>query len=119
MYLAEDRVLSYAILANKGQANILSFQCEAIAFVDTPNTFYKMIMQRRRWINGTWFAYWYTFTNIYTDLRQTKHSCIRKFSILLYLFMLKLIQTIFNWFSPAVYYVYIHAIMRMVSQDLD
>ncbi|OMJ78132.1 hypothetical protein SteCoe_22152 [Stentor coeruleus] len=56
IYLAEDRVLCMALVTCEGKKNILKYVKSAKAYTDPPTAFNKLISQRRRWINGSWFA---------------------------------------------------------------
>jgi chitin synthase len=52
MYLAEDRILCYELVAKKDQAWILRYVSSAYGETDVPNTIPEFISQRRRWLNG-------------------------------------------------------------------
>jgi chitin synthase len=52
MYLAEDRILCYELIAKKDQAWILHYVSSAYGETDVPNSIPEFISQRRRWLNG-------------------------------------------------------------------
>ena len=56
MYLAEDRILCFELLARKGKAYTLHYVKNAIATTDVPMDMVSLIGQRRRWLNGSFFA---------------------------------------------------------------
>ena len=56
MYLAEDRVLCFEIVAKKKEAWTLRYVKEAKASTDVPDTVPEFISQRRRWLNGSLFS---------------------------------------------------------------
>jgi chitin synthase len=54
VYLAEDRTLCMGIHQNKFK---LTFLPDAHAWVDPIKTLYGLLGQRKRWINGSFFAF--------------------------------------------------------------
>jgi chitin synthase len=56
MYLAEDRVLCFEIVAKPNANWVLKYVKSAIGETDCPDTFPEFIGQRRRWLNGSFFA---------------------------------------------------------------
>ncbi|SCV71014.1 BQ2448_3776 [Microbotryum intermedium] len=56
MYLAEDRLLCMEITCKKNEAWTLKYVKSAKASTDTPNTLPEFLGQRRRWLNGAFFA---------------------------------------------------------------
>ncbi|KAG8877610.1 Chitin synthase, class 2 [Tulasnella sp. 331] len=65
MYLAEDRILCFEIVTKKREAWTLKYVKSAKASTDVPTTVPEFISQRRRWLNGSFFAalhstvYWF------------------------------------------------------------
>ncbi len=60
MYLAEDRVMCLGIHA---LGYDLAYLPDAESTVDPVTSLTKMMGQRRRWINGSWFAFEYVFSH--------------------------------------------------------
>lgn len=56
MYLAEDRILCWEIVAKRGDEWVLKFVKSAQGETDVPADFAEFIGQRRRWLNGSFFA---------------------------------------------------------------
>ena len=54
VYLAEDRTLCMGIYQNQYE---LSYLPDAVASVDPIKTLYGLLGQRKRWINGSFFAF--------------------------------------------------------------
>lgn len=54
--LAEDRLLCLAIFTKKNNNFILKYCPDAVARTDLVNTIPGLLNQRKRWINGTWYA---------------------------------------------------------------
>jgi len=71
--LAEDRLLCLAIFTKKNNKFILKYCPDAIARTDLVNTIPGLLSQRKRWINGTWYALEHVihYKNL---IRYSKHS---------------------------------------------
>jgi cellulose synthase/poly-beta-1,6-N-acetylglucosamine synthase-like glycosyltransferase len=54
VFLAEDRTLSMGIYQN---GYTLAFLPNSTAWVDPIKTLYGLLGQRKRWINGSYFAF--------------------------------------------------------------
>lgn len=80
IYLAEDRVLTLALVSMKNRANILRYVRDSVAETDVPDTFHVLMLQRRRWINGSWFAL-IEFLREFKRIYDSDHSCGRKLVI--------------------------------------
>ncbi len=62
MYLAEDRILCLGIHALEYDLHYLP---DAESSVDPVTSLTKLLGQRRRWINGSWFAFNYVREHSY------------------------------------------------------
>jgi chitin synthase len=56
MYLAEDRILCLKIYCRKEEKFILHYIPDAFSEVDPVTNLPDFMGQRRRWINGSWYA---------------------------------------------------------------
>jgi chitin synthase len=56
IYLAEDRVLCMALVFKKQRNYLLRYVKNSVAETDVPSSLGNLLAQRRRWINGSWFA---------------------------------------------------------------
>lgn len=65
MYLAEDRILSLGIYCQQDRRFYLQYVPDAIAFTDPMKSHEQLMIQRRRWINSSYFAFLYVFRNYY------------------------------------------------------
>ncbi|KAH8822583.1 glycosyltransferase family 2 protein [Flagelloscypha sp. PMI_526] len=85
MYLAEDRILCWE------------------AVTDVPDQVPELISQRRRWLNGSFFAAVHSTFHFHYIYRSS-HSFIRKFWIHVEM-AYQLFNLIFSWFSLANFYI--------------
>ena len=97
MYLAEDRILCFELVAKKNSSWLLKYVKSAHAVTDVPETLSELVLQRRRWLNGSFFAAIYSLTHVH-HLWKSSHSFLRKL-ILLIEFLYQLISILFSWFS--------------------
>ncbi|KAJ3029787.1 UNVERIFIED_CONTAM: Chitin synthase, class 2 [Siphonaria sp. JEL0065] len=63
MYLAEDRILCFELVMKAGKKYTLKYVKSAKAETDVPTEIHDFIKQRRRWLNGSFFASVYSVTN--------------------------------------------------------
>jgi chitin synthase len=75
MFLAEDRVLCLLLYCN---GYYLKYISDAYAYVDPCPSIYILLMQRRRWINGSWFALNYVVDSFRPKLNESNHDCWSK-----------------------------------------
>jgi chitin synthase len=73
MFLAEDRVLCFELIAKRNSKWTLQYVQTAKAYTDVPDKIPEFISQRRRWLNGTLFATLYSILH-WQRLWNTKHS---------------------------------------------
>ncbi|EEB86720.1 hypothetical protein MPER_16222 [Moniliophthora perniciosa FA553] len=80
MYLAEDRILCWELVSKRGGSWILHYVKSAYAVTDVPDQVPELISQRRRWLNGSFFAAVHSTVHFYYIYRSA-HSFMRKFWI--------------------------------------
>ncbi|KAL1988570.1 hypothetical protein VTN96DRAFT_8965 [Rasamsonia emersonii] len=103
MYLAEDRILCWELVAKREERWVLKFVKSAVGETDVPDSVPEFISQRRRWLNGAFFAAVYSIVNI-RQIWETDHSLARK--ILLHIeFVYQFFQLIFTYFGLANFYL--------------
>ncbi len=103
MYLAEDRILCWELVAKRGERWVLKYVKNCTGETDVPDSVPEFISQRRRWLNGAFFAAVYSLVH-FKQLWQTDHTIPRK--ILLHIeFVYQLIQLLFTYFSLANFYL--------------
>ncbi|KAF9957708.1 Chitin synthase, class 2 [Mortierella alpina] len=103
MYLAEDRILCFELVAKKNEAWLLKYVKSAKAETDVPDSIGEFISQRRRWLNGSFFAAFYSLAH-FTRILSSGQGIFRKF-FLMFEFLYNAVNLIFNWFSLANFYL--------------
>ncbi|KAJ5935593.1 hypothetical protein N7466_005140 [Penicillium verhagenii] len=103
MYLAEDRILCWELVAKREEKWILKFVKSAVGETDVPDSIPEFISQRRRWLNGAFFAAVYSNFNA-KQIWYTDHSLGRK--ILLHIeFVYQFFNLLFTYFGLANFYL--------------
>ncbi|KAI9209850.1 chitin synthase-domain-containing protein [Polychytrium aggregatum] len=103
MYLAEDRILCFELVTKKGQAWLLKYVSSAKAETDVPDAVPEFISQRRRWLNGSFFASVHALTHWHLIFRSD-HNILRKILLCLE-FTYNFISLIFSWFALANFFL--------------
>eukprot|EP00474_Spongospora_subterranea_P005503 CRZ05961.1 hypothetical protein [Spongospora subterranea] len=104
MYLAEDRILCFEVLAEKNCKWTLKYVKDAKAATDVPESLTDLIKQRRRWLNGSLFAMIYAIGNFRKFANNSAHSRMRK-SFISMQFWFHSINIILQWFLLANFYL--------------
>lgn len=97
MYLAEDRILCFELVAKRNCRWILQYVKSATGETDVPDRMAEFIMQRRRWLNGSFFAAIYALAHFY-QINRSDHSFTRKLMFLVE-FTYQMINMLFAWFA--------------------
>ncbi|KZT21396.1 glycosyltransferase family 2 protein [Neolentinus lepideus HHB14362 ss-1] len=97
MYLAEDRILCFELIAKANSNWVLRYVSRAIGETDVPDALPEFISQRRRWLNGSFFAATYSIAHVGQILRSG-HSFGRK-TVLMIEMVYNVINLIFSWFA--------------------
>ncbi len=103
MYLAEDRVLCWELVAKDGEDNLLRYVKGSIAETDPMGDLAGLIAQRRRWLNGSLFAKLYAVKHL-PRLSRTTHSRERRCAIYAQ-FAFALVQLVMDWFAVSLFFV--------------
>ncbi|KAF8070711.1 chitin synthase, partial [Lyophyllum atratum] len=99
MYLAEDRILCFELVA-KANCNWKG----AIGETDVPEALPEFISQRRRWLNGSFFAATYAIAHV-GQIMRSGHSLSRKIMLMVET-VYNIINLIFSWFSIGNFYLF-------------
>ncbi|BFZ65301.1 Chitin synthase, class 2 [Saitoella coloradoensis] len=97
MYLAEDRILCFELVAKRKCAWVLHYVKSAYAVTDVPDKLPELISQRRRWLNGSFFAAVYALVHAFSIWRSD-HSIFRKLMFHVE-FLYQFISMVFSWFA--------------------
>lgn len=103
MYLAEDRILCWELVSKRGGSWILHYVKSAYAVTDVPDQVPELISQRRRWLNGSFFAAIHSTFHFHYIYRSS-HSVLRKFWIHVEM-LYQLFNLIFSWFALGNYFI--------------
>ncbi|KAG9017499.1 hypothetical protein FRB90_001092 [Tulasnella sp. 427] len=104
MYLAEDRILCFELVAKAKASWVLKYVQSAVGETDVPDSLAEFIAQRRRWLNGSLFAATYALVHL-PQILQSGHGAFRK-CILVFEALFNLIALVFAWFGIANYYLF-------------
>ncbi|KAG0052606.1 Chitin synthase, class 1 [Gryganskiella cystojenkinii] len=103
MYLAEDRILCFELVAKRGYAWVLQYVKSAYGETDVPSTVAEFISQRRRWLNGSFFASVYALVH-QMDIWRSDHSTGRKIFFHIEFFY-QFVSLFFSWFALGNFYL--------------
>ncbi|KAI9842796.1 MAG: Chitin synthase, class 2 [Sclerophora amabilis] len=113
MYLAEDRILCWELVAKRGEKWILKYVKSASGETDVPDSVPEFVSQRRRWLNGAFFAAVYSLIH-FKQVWSTDHTITRK--ILLHIeFVYQFASLMFTYFSLANFYLTFYFIAGSLS----
>ncbi|KAH9218071.1 class 2 chitin synthase [Leptodontidium sp. 2 PMI_412] len=116
MYLAEDRILCWELVAKRDEKWVLKYVKSCTGETDVPDSVPEFISQRRRWLNGAFFAAVYSLVH-FRQIWNTDHTMGRK--ILLHIeFVYQFIQLLFTYFSLANFYLTFYFVAGSLSDPL-
>ncbi|KZS93933.1 glycosyltransferase family 2 protein [Sistotremastrum niveocremeum HHB9708] len=104
MYLAEDRILCFELVAKWKSAWVLKYVKQARGTTDVPDALPEFISQRRRWLNGSFFAAIYALAHV-GQILQSDHSLGRK-ALLMIEAGYNLVGLVFAWFAIGNFYIF-------------
>lgn len=115
MYLAEDRILCFELVSKRNCHWILQYVKSATGETDVPDTMSELILQRRRWLNGSFFAAIYAISHGYQIFRSD-HSFLRKLMFLIE-FVYQTINMIFAWFAIGNFFLVFHILTTSLGDS--
>ncbi|TVY32041.1 Chitin synthase C, partial [Lachnellula subtilissima] len=115
MYLAEDRILCFELVSKRNCHWILQYVKSATGETDVPDTMAELILQRRRWLNGSFFAAVYALAHFY-EIFRSDHSFLRKLMFLVE-FTYQSIGMIFAWFGIGNFFLVFHILTVSLGAD--
>ncbi|KAI9243443.1 chitin synthase 1 [Phascolomyces articulosus] len=113
MYLAEDRILCFELVAKKNAQWVLHYVSNAYGETDVPNGVPEFVSQRRRWLNGSFFSGIYALFH-WGKILTTRHSILRKCLLFIELIYLSL-SWIFSWFALGNFFLCFYIITLSLS----
>ncbi|KAI9771726.1 MAG: Chitin synthase, class 2 [Candelina submexicana] len=113
MYLAEDRILCWELVAKRSERWVLKYVKSATGETDVPDAVPEFVSQRRRWLNGAFFAAVYSLVH-FKQIWNTDHTIVRK--VLLHIeFVYQFVSLLFTYFSLANFYLTFYFIAGSLS----
>jgi chitin synthase len=116
MFLAEDRILCFELVAKAGQKWHLSYIKAAKGETDVPEGAPEFISQRRRWLNGSFAASLYSLMH-FGRMYKSGHNILRMFFFHVQL-IYNVLNVIFTWFSLSSYWLTTSVIMDLVGTPI-
>ncbi|KAL0956300.1 hypothetical protein HGRIS_002457 [Hohenbuehelia grisea] len=104
MYLAEDRILCFELVAKADCNWTLKYVQGAIGETDVPDALPEFIGQRRRWLNGSFFAATYAIAHV-GQVMRSGHSVARKVALVIETGY-NILNLTFAWFSLGNFYLF-------------
>lgn len=114
LYLAEDRILCFELVSKKHCNWILKYVKSARAETDVPDLLPELISQRRRWLNGSFFAALHSLIN-YPQIFGTSHTAMQKFLFTLE-FVYNGLNLLFSWFNLANFYLAFYFLFDSIAK---
>lgn len=116
MYLAEDRILCWELCSKRDAAWILHYVKSAQAVTDVPDTVPELISQRRRWLNGSFFAGLHSIVH-FGYIYRSSHSIGRKLALHVEMFY-QVINLLFTWFGIANYFLAFTILTQSLGDEI-
>lgn len=117
MFLAEDRILCFELVAKAGSKWHLSYVKTSKAETDVPEGAPEFISQRRRWLNGSFAASVYALMH-FGRMYSSSHNIIRMFFFHIQL-IYNISSVVMSWFALANFYLTTVVILDLVGDPTD
>jgi chitin synthase len=114
MYLAEDRILCFELVSKRDESWVLTYVQSATGKTDVPDQMSGLVKQRRRWLNGSFFAAVYALTHFYQIFRS-RHTMGRKIMFLVE-FLFQFVNMIFAWFALGNFFLVFQILTTSLGQ---
>ncbi|RFU81184.1 chitin synthase 3 [Trichoderma arundinaceum] len=115
MYLAEDRILCFELVTKRNCHWLLQYVKSATGETDVPDTVTELVLQRRRWLNGSFFAAIYAIAHFH-DFFRSDHSFFRKIAFFIE-FVFNTINMIFAWFAIGNFFLVFKILTTSLGSD--
>jgi chitin synthase len=113
MFLAEDRILCFELVAKAGSKWHLTYIKAAKGETDVPEGAAEFIGQRRRWLNGSFAATIYALIH-FNRMYKSGHNLIRMLFFHIQL-VYNIVSVIMSWFALAAFFLTTVIIMSLVG----
>ena len=113
MFLAEDRILCFELVAKAGSKWHLTYIKAAKGETDVPEGAPEFIGQRRRWLNGSFAASMYAIMH-FGRMYKSSHNIVRMFFLHIQL-IYNMFTVFLSWFMLASYWLTTSVIMDLVG----
>ncbi|KAI9336630.1 chitin synthase-domain-containing protein [Zopfochytrium polystomum] len=117
MYLAEDRILCFELVMKENAQYVLKYVKSARAETDVPTDFSDLIKQRRRWLNGSFFASVHACMN-WMRIWKSGHTSSRKW-ILTIEMLYNFINLAFSWFNIGNFFLAFYFIFNIAGSSTE
>lgn len=117
MFLAEDRILCFEVVAKAGSKWHLSYVMSSKAETDVPEGAAEFISQRRRWLNGSFAATIYSLMH-FGRMYGSSHNILRMFFFHIQL-CYNIFSTLMSWFMISSFWLTTSVIMNLVGDPTD
>ncbi|KAK0522442.1 Chitin synthase, class 1 [Tilletia horrida] len=116
MFLAEDRILCFELVAKAGDKWTLSYVKPSKGETDVPEGAPELISQRRRWLNGSFAASIYSLVHFFR-IYKSNHGIVRLFFFHLQA-LYNAFQLFFSWFALANLWLTFTIIIDFLPENL-
>ncbi|KAK5112716.1 hypothetical protein LTR62_003814 [Meristemomyces frigidus] len=116
MYLAEDRILCFELVSKRNCSWVLQYVKSATGETDVPTEMSDFILQRRRWLNGSFFAAVYALAHFH-QIHRSHHSVLRK-AMFYVEFVYQAVNMLFAWFAIGNFFL-VFRILTVSLSDPD
>ncbi|KAI9048749.1 hypothetical protein LZ554_007580 [Drepanopeziza brunnea f. sp. 'monogermtubi'] len=113
MFLAEDRILCFELVAKAGSKWHLTYIKAAKGETDVPEGAAEFIGQRRRWLNGSFAASMYSIMH-FGRMYKSGHNFVRMFFLHVQL-LYNTFNVLLSWFMLASFWLTTSVIMDLVG----
>lgn len=117
MFLAEDRILCFELVAKAGDCWTLTYVKPSKAETDVPEGAAEFISQRRRWLNGSTAASVYSLFHFFR-IWKSRHNPIRMFFFHIQ-GIYNLFSFIFSWFALANFWLTFSVVIDLLPANQE
>ncbi|KGB79519.2 chitin synthase [Cryptococcus deuterogattii R265] len=117
MFLAEDRILCFELVAKAGEKWVLQYVKPSKAETDVPEQAAELISQRRRWLNGSFAASVYSVFHFFR-LYRSGHGPIRMLFLHIQA-IYNIFSLVFSWFALANLWLTFSIIIQLLPESAN